>query len=123
MKTEKEELEKLYADMYAAMIAKDTVSLGKILDNDFILVHMTGMRQPKKEYLQAIANGTLNYFSCDDTDLEIEIKGDKAFIIGKSKVNAAVFGGGRHTWRLRLDLDMTRKEGKWLISEIRASTY
>ena len=48
---EKCNLEKLYEEMYSYMISKDTESLGKLLDDDFVLVHMTGMRQPKKDYL------------------------------------------------------------------------
>ena len=120
---EKCNLEKLYEDMYSYMISKDTESLGKLLDDDFVLVHMTGMRQPKKDYLKAISNGTLNYFSCEDSEINLDIQGSKARLTGKSKVNAAVFGGGRNTWRLQLDLDLINKEGNWFITEIRASTY
>ena len=41
----------LYWEMYRYMISKDTASLGKMLSDDFVLVHMTGMRQSKQEYL------------------------------------------------------------------------
>ena len=120
---EKCNLEKLYEDMYSYMISKDTESLGKLLDDDFVLVHMTGMRQPKMDYLKAISNGTLNYFSCEDSEINTDIQGSKARLTGKNKVNASVFGGGRNTWRLQLDIDLINKEGSWLITEIRASTY
>ena len=120
---EKYELEKLYEDMYSYMISKDTATLEKLLDEDFVLVHMTGMRQPKKDYLKAISNGTLNYFSCEDSEFNTYNQGEKARLTGKSKVNAAVFGGRRNIWRLQLDLDLINKEGNWLITEIRASTY
>ena len=109
--------------MYSYMISKDIESLAKLLDDDFVLVHMTGMRQPKKDYLKAISNGTLNYFSCEDSEIYTDIQGSKARLTGKSKVNAAVFGGSRNTWRLQLDLDLINKEGNWFITEIRASTY
>ena len=114
---------KLYEDMYSYMISKDIESLAKLLDDDFVLVHMTGMRQPKKEYLKAISNGILNYFSCEDSEINTDIQGEKARLTGKSKVNAAVFGGVRTTWRLQLDIDLISKDGCWLITEIRASTY
>ena len=84
---------------------------------------MTGMRQSKKEYLKSISNGTLNYFSCDESKIKTDIQGKKARLTGKSKVNAAVFGGGINTWRLQLDLDLISKDGYWVITEIRASTY
>ena len=120
---EKYELEKLYEDMYSCMISKDIAALGKLLDDDFILVHMTGMIQHKKEYLKAISNGTFNYFNWEDSEINLDIQGSKARLTGKSKVNATVFGGVRITWRLQLDKDLIYKDGCCLITEIRASTY
>ena len=126
---EHEELRKLYTDMYRYMIAKDVSQLGSILDDSFVLVHMTGMRQNKREYLKAIENGTLNYFSEELERIDIQVSestavsGDTAILIGQSKVNAAVFGNGRHTWRLQLNIKLKRKDGQWLMTEARASTY
>ena len=113
----------LYRLMYRYMIAKDTDSLDAILIDDFVLQHMTGMRQNKKEYLRAIANGTLNYYSEELDAAPIIINGDTATLKGRSRVNAAVFGGGRHTWRLQLDISLVQREGKWLISGAKESTY
>lgn len=116
-------ISQMYHDMYRCMIAKDTATLGKMLDDSFVLVHMTGMRQPKADYLCAIADGTLNYYSCEETQLELHLQGESGTLIGQSRVNAAVFGGGRHTWPLRLTLSLSKKSGQWLITAIRASTY
>lgn len=121
--TDKETLTELYEDMYRAMIAKDTVALGRMLDDGFVLVHMTGMRQPKHEYLKYIASGTLNYYSCDDTDLDITVNGNNASMIAQSQVLAAVFGGGKHSWPLQLDMTLKKGNGKWLITQAIASTY
>ena len=60
-KTDKEQIETLYRDMYEAMVAKDTVVLNRVHADDFVLTHMTGMHQSKQEYIKAITNGTLNY--------------------------------------------------------------
>ncbi|MBQ8070015.1 MAG: nuclear transport factor 2 family protein [Bacteroidales bacterium] len=121
--TDKEQIEALYENMYKAMIAKDTATLGKILSDDSVLVHMTGHRQSRKEYFSEIASGTLNYYSFDTDSLEITVNGDSATMIGKSRVNAAVYGGGRHTWRLRMDSRLEKIEGRWRITFSRASTY
>ena len=120
---EAKEIKELYASMYRYMIAKDTENLSFLLDNSFVLVHMTGMKQTKQEYLKAIKTGTLNYFSEELDNIDVKISGDRAAVIGQSRVNAAVFGGGRHTWRLELDIDFIRKDGRWLMIEARASTY
>lgn len=113
----------MYEAMYKAMIAKDTVKLGSILTDDSILVHMTGHRQPKKEYLSQIASGVLNYYSVETDSLEITVNGDTARMLGRSRVNAAVYGGGRHTWRLQMDSQLKKVNGEWKISYSKASTY
>ena len=120
---EREELQEIYSDMYRYMIAKDVSQLGNLLDDSFILVHMTGMKQTKKEYLTSIQNGTLNYFSGELEYFDAQISDDSAVIVGQSRVNAAVFGGGRHTWRLELNIKLNKKNGQWLMTEARASTY
>lgn len=109
--------------MYQAMIAKDTEVLEQLLDEDFVLIHMTGMRQSKREFIWAIKNGTLNYYSSVDSEIAINDFDSKAFIIGKSRVNVAVFGGCRRTWPLQLDIDLVKKVNEWKITEIKASTY
>ena len=48
---------------------------------------------------------------------------DTATMTGRSRVNAAVYGGGRHTWRLQIKSTLVRKDGRWLFVEQRASTY
>ncbi len=121
--TDQEQIVALYREMYRYMIAKDTASLGRILADDFVLVHMTGMRQSKQEYLRAIANGTLNYYSEELDAAPVQIDDDKARLRGQSRVNAAVFGGGRHTWKLQLDITLKRDGSGWIITGARASTY
>ena len=123
MMTDKEQITALYEAMYEAMIAKDTVALGRLLTDDSVLVHMTGHRQPRKEYLSEIASGVLNYYSVETDSLEITVNGDTARMVGKSRVNAAVYGGGRHTWRLRMDSQLRKEKGVWRIAYSSASTY
>ena len=109
--------------MYRAMIAKDIPALSQVLDESFVLVHMTGMRQPKVAFLKAVANGILNYASAEHDSMDVSVNGDTAILIGRSRVHAAVFGGGWHTWRLRQDLQLVKKENRWLIALAEASTY
>ena len=44
-------------------------------------------------------------------------------MIGRSRVNAAVYGGGRHTWRLKMDSQLRKIDGQWKITLSKASTY
>ena len=123
MTDDKEQIQILYVAMYKAMMAKDTLALGKLLSDDSVLVHMTGHKQSKQEYLSEIASGVLNYYSVETDSLDIVVNGDTARMIGRSRVNAAVYGGGRHTWRLQMDSQLRKIDGKWLITYSRASMY
>ena len=120
---DEEQLRRLYEDMYAAMVAKDAAALDRVHDDSFVLVHMTGMRQDKQTYIRSIANGTLNYYSAATEILSIQVAWDTATMTGKSRVNAAVFGGGRHTWRLQLFLHVRRIVGDWKLTKAEASTW
>jgi uncharacterized protein (TIGR02246 family) len=120
---DKSQIEALYREMYKAMVEKDTATLNRVHADDFVLTHMTGMHQSKQEYIRAIAGGTLNYYSAEHEQMDIQVDGDRATLTGRSRVNAAVFGGGRHTWRLQLYFSLVKEDGKWRFTTARASTY
>lgn len=121
--TDKEQIIQLYREMYTAMVNKDRAELERVHDDSFVLVHMTGMRQSKQDYINAIMDGTLNYYAASHEDMQVEVKGDTAVLIGKSRVTAAVFGGGKHTWRLQLRFQLVKKNGEWRFALASASTY
>ena len=121
--SDKQQIARLYEDMLRYMITKDTVSLDALLSDDSVLVHMTGHRQSKGEFLREIATGVLNYYSAQTDSIEVTVDGDKARLIGRSRVNAAVYGGGRHTWPLQMDSRLERIDGQWKIVWTKASTY
>lgn len=120
---DKQQIEALYREMYEAMVRKDTATLNRVHADDFVLTHMTGMHQSKQVYIQSIANCTLNYYSAEHEQMDIKVNGDRATLRGRSRVNAAVFGGGRHTWRLQLSFRLVKHNGRWQFTAASASTY
>ena len=114
-------LEEFYREMWQCLISKNIPRLDEMHDDGFTLTHMTGMVQSKSAYLRAIQNGDLNYFSEDPDEIIVDAANGK--MIGRSRVNAAVFGGGRHTWRLQLDFNVENQNGKWILKSAVASTY
>ncbi len=121
--SDKDKIIQLYKEMYTAMINKDRAELERVHDDSFVLVHMTGMRQPKDVYINSIMDGTLNYYSASHEDMQVEVNGDTAVLTGRSRVNAAVFGGGKHTWRLQLRFQLVKKDSEWYFTLASASTY
>ena len=120
---EKTLIEAAYKKMYEAMIAKDEIALSEVLADSFVLIHMTGMQQNKQQFIQAVLDGTLKYFSASHEHMPIELNGDAAVLTGQSYVAAAVFGGGRHNWRLQQKCSMKKINGEWKITQSVASTY
>lgn len=120
---DREKVENCYRQMYQGMVDKNRSILSEVLSDSFVLVHMTGMRQSKEAFIRAVEDGTLNYYSAEHQQMEVGIKGEWAEMIGRSLVSAAVFGGGMHTWRLQLKLELIQSGGIWMITEARASTY
>ena len=121
--TDKEKIENGYRQMYRGMVEKDRNLLDEVLDASFVLVHMTGMRQSKDAFIQAVEDGTLNYFSASHQRMDVSLHGNTAELLGQSVVNAAVFGGGRHSWRLQLRMSLVLDGENWKITEAKASTY
>jgi hypothetical protein len=53
----------------------------------------------------------------------VEISGADAVLIGQSRIEAAVFGGGKSKWNLQQKLSLKKKDGIWFITGSVASTY
>lgn len=113
----------VYIKMYEGMITKNEATLREALDDSFVLVHMTGMRQSREEFINAVLNGTLNYYSAEHENMPVKINGDTAVLTGQSYVTAAVFGGGRSNWRLQQKCSLKKIDGSWKITRSVASTY
>ena len=106
------------------MIQKDEKSLNDCHSGNFVLVHMTGARQPKPVYIRSIMNGTLNYYSEKTEHLDIHFTSENsADVTGRSEVNAAVYGGGRHTWHLLMQFKATKENSIWRFCHCEVTTY
>ena len=120
---DKETIKELYIDLCQASIDKNLEKLNNILANNYILTHMTGMNQTKKDYIKSVEKGELKYYEVIHESIDIIINGDKANIIGKTKTLASPFGSTKSWWNLRQDLTAEKTNGKWLITHSKASMY
>lgn len=105
-------IQALYQKMFRAMVDKDMKAMVEVHDASFVLIHMTGSRMNRDEYFDAVKDGTLNYYSAEHDDMEVKITGDTATLTAKSRVTAAVYGGGKHTWRLQQNMKLKKIGGK-----------
>ena len=121
--SDKEQILDVYHRLYSAMIAKDSAELQALFSNDGRLEHMTGLVQSKQDFIKAIENGTLNYFSVRHENEEITVEDSSARLNGRSRVLAAVYGGGKHEWPLLMKCTLKKKDGDWKIVYSKVSTY
>ena len=116
-------IRELYREYWRCMIAKDADGLRGMMTEDYTLLHMTGVKQSVETFLKGLLDGTFNYYSAEHDSIEVTVSGDRASMIGKSRVMAAVYGGGKHSWRLRGDFTLRKENEHWKFSSSSASTY
>ena len=104
------------------MIARDTSSMTKILDEDFTLTHITGYVQPKAEWLNEVEKESMKYFSAKEVNHEIKIAGNTADVMFQSLIDARIWGS-RNIWRLQQKMKLEKRNGTWIILSSIASTF
>ena len=123
MTRDEEQIKAMYRDYWRNMIEKNADGLREMMADDYVLVHMTGVKQSAESFLKGLTDGTFNYYSAEHDGIDVQIAGDTATMTGESRVLAAVYGGGKHTWRLQGDFTLKKENGRWKFTSSKASTY
>ena len=123
MTEDREAIRELYRKYWRCMIEKDADGLRDLMTEDYFLLHMTGVKQSADAFLKGLLDGTFNYYSADHDSIEVALDGDRAIMTGKSRVTAAVYGGGKSSWRLQGEFTLRRENGSWRFTGSRATTY
>ena len=113
----------LYKKLCKASIDKDVKTIDGILSEDYELIHMTGMHQSKEDYMLSVKEGELKYFESVHDSIEVNINGNEATLIGKTKTLASPFGMSASWWRLKQDMKLEKRNDKWVIVKSVASMY
>ena len=121
--TDEKQIQKLYRDYWEGMIHKDAQGLRDLMAEDYYLEHMTGVRQTRDQFLAGLLAGTFNYFSAEHDAIEVRVHGDSAEMIGRSRITAAVYGGGKKSWRLQGDFTLRKEAGAWKLTSSGVTTY
>ncbi|MBQ6017502.1 MAG: nuclear transport factor 2 family protein [Clostridiales bacterium] len=123
--SDEEQIRQLYIDYWKYMIAKNADGLRSIMSDDYYLLHMTGTKQYAEVFLKGLLDGTFNYYSAehDEIIVDVDSSGVTATMIGRSRVLAAVYGGGKNMWRLRGDFTLRKEADVWKLTSSKASTY
>ena len=116
-------IREMYRAYWKYMIEKDADGLRSLMAEDYFLMHMTGVRQSREVFIKGLLDGTFNYYSAAHDVIDVEVHGSEADLTGKSRVVAAVYGGGKNAWRLQGDFTLKKIDGRWQFTSSRASVY
>ena len=111
-----------YEDQRRVMVAGDADALGELLAADFTLVHMTGYRQPKAEWLADVRSGAMTYHAMADVDVSVDVSGDAPVVTARTHTAATIWGASG-TWPLQLRITFTRAGSSWIAAGTEASTW
>lgn len=95
-----------------AMCEKDTKTLDILMDDDLVLVHMSGATQSKESWLQDIADETMRYYKIDVTKFECSVTGDRAVVKATNVIEARIWGS-HGTWTLNGTTYLRRVDNKY----------
>lgn len=95
-----------------AMCEKDTKTLDILMNDDLVLVHMSGATQSKESWLQDIADETMRYYNIDVTKFECSVEGNRAVVKTTNVIEARIWGS-RGTWTLNGTTYLRRADNQY----------
>lgn len=117
LNTSQEEVLETFKEFLEAMIEKDDEKLYEIMDDNYILTHMSGKRQTKEEYITEIMDGTLNYYKSKIIHPQISIINQThARLIADVELDAKVYGI-KGTWTMNSEVFMKKIDNKWFLNQ------
>lgn len=122
MNADEQQIVELYRRFHRDKVNKDTEDLGRFLTDDFVLVHMSGLAQSRREWFEEIDNERMRYFSSVEEGHECRVEGNAATLVGRNRVDARIYGN-RRTWPLQLTFRYVKVDGRWRIASATATTY
>ena len=106
-----------FIEFQQALIDKDDVKLDEILTDKYELVHMSGKKQTKEEFISEIMDGTLNYYRSEIIEPTVLWDdGQRATLVADVRLTAKVYGiEGK--WTLETTVDFEKIDGKWYFTK------
>ena len=106
-----------FIEFQQALIDKDEDKLNEILTEKYELIHMSGKRQTKQEFISEIMDGTLNYYKSEIIEPTILWDdAERATLVADVALTAKVYGiEGK--WTLDTSVDFEKIDGKWYFTK------
>jgi ketosteroid isomerase-like protein len=112
------QLERLGEDWAAAELSGDTVTLGRILAEDFVAVGPRGFMLTREQWLFRHDSGSLTYTVFEWDEVRVRVHGNAAVMVGRQSASAVYEDGEmRHEIQdqFRATLVFVEEQGSWLL--------
>ncbi|GJH40053.1 hypothetical protein RCZ04_06030 [Capnocytophaga sp. HP1101] len=97
-----------------AMVDRDIATLGSLMADDLVLVHVTGRKQSKTEWLEDIRTEQMRYFSVQRENLKIQVNGNKAVMTFTSVLDARIYGSHYPNFRINATMYFEKRNNQWI---------
>lgn len=106
-----------FIEFQQALIDKDEDKLDEILTEKYELIHMSGKKQTKQEFISEIMDETLNYYKSEIIEPTILWDdSERATLVGDVTLTAKVYGiEGK--WTLNTSIDFEKVDGRWYFTK------
>lgn len=106
-----------FIEFQQALIDKDESKLNEILTEKYELIHMSGKKQSKEEFIGEIMDGTLNYYKSEIIEPTVLWDdNERATLIADVALTAKVYGiNGK--WTLDTTVDFEKIDGEWYFTK------
>lgn len=95
------------------MIDRDIETLGSLMADNLVLVHITGRRQSKAEWLEEIRSENMRYYDIKRENFKVVITENRAIATYVSVLDARIYGS-RNVWRLNVTTSLEKRDGAWI---------
>jgi hypothetical protein len=83
-------LRSLDKQRFAAQVQKDSVTLSRLMANDLLYTHSSGVVETKRQFIHSIATGRWNYLAIEADSVAVRFYGPVAILTGKARVTLLI---------------------------------
>ena len=97
---------------FAAMVARDFVALDKLVHDELLYTHSSGVTDTKPSWLESMKSGKVKYKSASCSERQVRFFGEVALIRGRAAIEVDI-GGQPKSLRLLFLNAWTRTPQGW----------
>ncbi|MFN3322365.1 MAG: nuclear transport factor 2 family protein [Bryobacteraceae bacterium] len=110
--TASEEIRKAEEAWVTAITKNDGAAMGRILSDDLVYAHSTGLVESKREYIAALSSGNQKYAAVTYEDTNIRTYGDTAVVNAKVRMTGTTKGQPFDNRLLMMHV-WVKQQGQW----------